>query len=143
MLSEMYGAGFLQKYGEKPGPLWRQVVGELTDEQIDAGMSLLMAAGGAFAPSLPEFKAACLKSEESEIEQAEIELLAFQMIPSFDRQTMSRRDLEFLAKRNLDRARSLLMGEASPNGTETNVMERLGHQPHMATHSSQLATCGG
>lgn len=129
MLSEMYGAGFLQKYGEKPGPLWRQVVGELTDEQIESGVARLMAAGGAFAPSLPEFKAACVHDDEREIEQAEVELLAYEMIPSFERRTLSRRDLEFLAKRNLDRARALLAGESKPNGTEANVMGRLGYAP--------------
>lgn len=129
MLSEMYGNGFLQKYGEKPGPLWRQVVGELTDEQIESGVARLMSSGGAFAPSLPEFKAACLKADEPEIEQAEIELLAYEMIPSFERQTLSRRDLEFLAKRNLARARALLAGEAAPKDSEQNTMARLGYSP--------------
>lgn len=127
MLTEMYGNGFLQKYGDKPGPLWRQTVGELTDAQIDAGISRLMAAGGAFPPSLPEFKAACLQGESHDVDQSEVELLAYEMIPSFERQTLSRRDLEFLAKRNLERARALLTGEAAPKNSEQNTMARLGY----------------
>lgn len=127
MLGEMYGAAFLAKYGDSPGPLWRAEIAKLSDAELEAGMARLMDAGGAFAPSLPEFKTACLHSDEPKIEQAEIEQLAYGLITSFDRQTLSRRDVEGLARRNLDRARALLTGEAQPRGNETMTLSRLGY----------------
>jgi len=132
MLGEMYGAAFMAKYGDSPGPLWRAEIAKLTDAELETGIARLMDAGGAFAPSLPEFKTACLHSDEPKIEQAEIEQLAYGLITSFDRQTLSRRDVEGLARRNLDRARALLTGEAQPRGSEANTLARCGFEPGKA-----------
>ncbi len=126
MLTEMYGNGLLQKYGDKPGPMWRKVISELSDDQIKLGMERLMDEGGAFAPSLPEFRAACIEAARVEVGETEIELLAYQMIPSFERETLSRRDLEFLAKRNMERARAILVGEKEPSEQEKNTLARVG-----------------
>lgn len=131
MLVEMYGNGFLTKYSASPGPLWRSEIAKLTDAQIESGFARLLEDGGAFPPSLPEFRAACMGDPQT-LDEAQIEELAYQLIPSFERETLSRRDLEFLAKRNLERARALLSGEAQPKGYEVNTLGRLGIEPGKA-----------
>jgi hypothetical protein len=90
MLGEMYGAAFMAKYGDSPGPLWRAEIAKLTDAELETGIARLMDAGGAFAPSLPEFRAACIEPAQT-IDEAQVEELAYQLIPSFDRQSQERR----------------------------------------------------
>lgn len=131
MLGEMYGSQFLAKYSDTPGPMWRDVIAKLTDAQLDAGIERLMAAGSAFPPSLPEFRAACEGDPET-LDEALVEELAYQLIPSFDRQTLGRREVEVLTRRNLDRARALLTGDRQPNGSEVNTLGRLGIVPGKA-----------
>lgn len=126
MLGEMYGAAFMAKYGDSPGPLWRAEIAKLSDAELEAGIARLLDAGGAFAPSLPEFRAACIEPPQT-IDEAQVEELAYQLIPSFDRQSQDRRTLEILARRNLDRARALLTGEAQPRGNEAMTLSRLGY----------------
>ncbi len=131
MLVEMYGNSFVAKYSASPGPLWRAEIAKLTDAQLEAGIARLLDAGGAFPPSLPEFRAACVGDPQT-LDEAQVEELAYQLIPSFERQTLDRRSLEFLAKRNLERARALLAGDAKPNGSEANTLSRLGIEPGKA-----------
>jgi len=131
MLGEMYGAAFVAKYGASPGPLWRAEIAKLTDAELETGIARLMDAGGAFAPSLPEFRAACVEPAQT-IDEAQVEELAYQLIPSFDRQSQDRRTLEILARRNLDRARALLNGSAQPRGSEANTLARCGFEPGKA-----------
>lgn len=130
VLAEMYGTKLLNAYGDKPGPMWRRVIGELTDVQIRAGLDALMRSGSAFAPTLPEFRAACVPviSEDS------IQMLAYELIPSFDRATMRPDQLHHVARSNLARARALLNGSAEPSSRESNVMARaLGSSTAMVT----------
>lgn len=121
-LAEMFGARWTQTYGKRPGPLWREALGRLTGEEVDAGLHRLLESGASHPPTLPEFLAFCASTGPS---TDEIELLAHALVPSFERQTLSRRDLEFVARQNLDRARALLEG-AEPCGSERNVLARLG-----------------
>lgn len=126
MLGEMYGAAFVAKYGASPGPLWRSEIAKLSDAELEAGIARLMDAGGAFPPSLPEFRTACTEAPQS-MDEAQVEELAYQLIPSFDRQTQDRRTLEILARKNLDRARALLAGEVAPKDSEGITLKRLGY----------------
>lgn len=128
MLAEMYGAQFVAKYGATPGPLWRAEIAKLTEAQVQSGIARLLDAGGAFPPSLPEFRAACIDDAQG-VDEAAVEELAFNLIASFDRQTQDRRTLAVLAKRNMDRARALLTGEAKPQGSEAVTLSRLGYEP--------------
>lgn len=128
MLGEMYGAAFVAKYGASPGPLWRSEIAKLSDAELEAGIARLMDAGGAFPPSLPEFRAACIEAPQT-LDEAQVEELAYQLIPSFDRHSQDRRTLEVLARRNMDRARALLSGQRQPQGSEANTMARCGLEP--------------
>ena len=125
MLGDMYGAKFSQAFGAKPGAMWRKVIAELTDDQLEGGMNSLMEAGSAFPPSLPEFRSVCLGSTEAVAGEDEVQALAFELIPSFDRRNLSRIALEAIMRRNMDRARALLSGEAQPDSRERNVLERV------------------
>lgn len=131
MLGEMYGGQFVAKYGDRPGPLWRAEIAKLTDDQLTAGFEALLSGGSAFPPSLPEFRVACLGEPET-LDEARVEELAYQLIPSFDRQTLGRREVEILTRRNMDRARALLTGDRKPSAGEVNTLDRLGIVPGKA-----------
>lgn len=125
MLGELYGTKFAQTFGAKPGAMWRRVIADLSDDQLEAGMEALMSAGSAFPPSLPEFRSVCLGDDETGVDEGAAQLLAYELIPSFDRANQSRVALEAITRKNLDRARALLAGTAQPTGREQNVMGRL------------------
>lgn len=126
MLTEMFGNAFPQKFGANPGPLWREVIAELTDAQVKTGLDSIMKAGSPFPPSMPEFKAACL-DESGADDAGKIERLAYELISSFDRSNKTAKDLAFMQKNNMDRARALLSRDADPKGSEVNTMARLGY----------------
>lgn len=123
-LADMYGARFVQTYGDRPGPMWRKLIESLTDEQLQVGIDRLMAEGGAFVPTLPQFSAACVSNVAAVTNEA-VEVLAYEMIPSFERGTLARAHLDVLTKRNAPRARALLEGTATPTEREKNVMRRV------------------
>jgi hypothetical protein len=119
-MTELFGGRWLNTYGDKPTPLWEQACDQLGAEGLQRGVDALLASGSAHPPSLPQFLALC---SAKEAQSGEADALAYRMIPSFERKTCTRQQLEAIARSNLARARALLAG-AEPSPREKLVMER-------------------
>ena len=62
----MYGKRFTNQFGAEPNETWRQVIGELSNEQIQRGFNNLRAEGSSHPPSLTSFEKWCNTSDGKE-----------------------------------------------------------------------------
>lgn len=79
-LAEMYGNSFLTAFGSKPNSAWNRAIADLTDAQCRAGLQAWLRTGARFAPSLPEFVAACAPETVLTLQEAKRFALANSMI---------------------------------------------------------------
>lgn len=56
---ELYGPAFLSAYGDRPSPLWRSAIGELTDDECRVGLTVLAKQAREYPANLTQFVAAC------------------------------------------------------------------------------------
>lgn len=54
-MTDMYGARWLETYGDEPSLLWANQIELLTDEQVKRALRSLLKAASPHPPSLPEF----------------------------------------------------------------------------------------
>lgn len=122
-LHAIYGSKWLAAYGpEDSSGTWAEVLGEFMPEQLGAGVrACLDREDKEWPPTLAEFRDLCRNSDSESIKT-----LAVQLISSFERQTLSRKEIEKLAAQNLSRARAILCGQRNPTGQEQITLDRLG-----------------
>lgn len=128
-MSEVFGNRWLTTYGDRPGSMWVEACDKLGAQRLSEGVQALIASGVDHPPSLPRFVALCAPPAS----QGDVEALAYRMIPSFERNTCTRTQLEAIARANLERARALLTG-APQSPREKNVVEKF----HSETSSREI-----
>jgi hypothetical protein len=58
-MTDLFGARWLETYGDEPSPLWTNQIERLDDAQLKQGISTVLKSGAQHPPSLPEFLAHC------------------------------------------------------------------------------------
>lgn len=128
-MTEIYGHKWTSSFGDSDDEgTWAAGLADLSMEQLKSGFIACVRRADPWPPSLPEFRTLCGGNGDTTLE-ADVEELAYNLIPSFDRKSLGRKEIEAIARRNIDRARTLLTGEAKPNGAEANTLQRLGYEP--------------
>lgn len=118
-MTELFGSRWLATYGDSPGPMWSEACEQLGEQRVHQGVRAMLSSGIEHPPSLPRFLEFC----RPQVSDSQAEALAYRLIPSYERRTCSRAQLDAIARANLARARQLL-GGAEPTQREQNVLVR-------------------
>lgn len=60
-LHDAFGESLVRKFGSEPPQLWIDLIGTLTDFEIERGLRRTMGSGRRDVPNLPEFKRLCIE----------------------------------------------------------------------------------
>lgn len=60
-MGEIFGHKWASQYGDRPSALWCAMLAQLTDDQVRAGIALLVSSGETWPPGLPEFRKLCVE----------------------------------------------------------------------------------
>jgi hypothetical protein len=55
-MADIYGSQWISSHGETPTPMWAEMIGELTDEQVRRGIEGCKRNDSPFPPSLGQFR---------------------------------------------------------------------------------------
>jgi hypothetical protein len=58
-MTDLFGARWLETYGDEPSPTWANQIESLEEHQLKQGLSTVLKSGSPHPPSLPEFLAFC------------------------------------------------------------------------------------
>lgn len=118
-LTAIFGARWTNTMGDRPSIMARRLLTVKTLGDVEAILQGVMDRGAAHPPSLAELAA----FRSAPVSDGDAQALAYRLIPSFERSTCTRAQLEAIAKANLARARALLAG-AEPSAREANVLAK-------------------
>ena len=65
-LTDMYGSKFISAYGDKPLQMWAQIIENIPQYKIERGLRKLLVKGSGTPPTLPQFNAACVYTDEDD-----------------------------------------------------------------------------
>lgn len=64
-MTEIYGHRWLSSYGLTPNDSWRRGLAGITGQQIANGLSRMLEQGSDWPPTLPQFRALCVKDPDA------------------------------------------------------------------------------